>query len=174
MIIMKIIGSLLVIGSSTAMGFYISINLKDRIKDMKELKKNIVILRGDIRYGNTPLPEAINSIACRQEGNFAKFFKYISDELVKLDGVRFYDIWKAAVKEKLKDTSINSKDKEYLSKLGENLGYLDKDMQINIIDLYIEQLESEITEALKVIKEKAHLYNTLGVMAGIFVTIVML
>lgn len=174
MIIMKIIGAVLVITSSSAFGFYMSSSLKDRIEDMKELKKNILILRGDIRYGSTPLPEAIGAIAGRHEGNFAKFFTHIYEELIKLDGVRFFDIWKIAVEQKLKDTSLNKNDKEHLMKLGENLGYLDKDMQINIIDLYIEQLEAEILEASKVLKEKAHLYNTLGVMAGIFVTIIML
>lgn len=174
MIIMKIIGAVLIITSSSAMGFYISSNLKDRIEDMKELKKNILILRGDIRFGNTPLPEAIGSIASRHEGNLAVFFTYIYEELIKLDGIRFFDIWKIAVNQKLKDTLLNKSDKEHLVKLGENLGYLDKDMQINIIDLYIEQLEAEILEASKVLKEKAHLYNTLGVMAGIFVTIIML
>lgn len=174
MIIMKIIGAVLIITSSSAMGFYISSNLRDRIEDMKELKKNVLILRGDIRYGNTPLPEAIGAIASRHEGNLAQFFTYIYEEVMKLDGKRFFEIWKMAVEQKLKDTSLNKNDKEHLIKLGENLGYLDKDMQINIIDLYIEQLEAEILEASKVLKEKAHLYNTLGVMAGIFVTIIML
>lgn len=174
MIVMKIIGAVLIITSTSAMGFYLSNNLKIRIDDMKELKKNILILRGDIRFGNTPLPEAIGAIARRNEGNLAEFFTYVYEEVIKLDGKRFFDIWKVAVKEKLKDSSLTKNDKEHLIKLGENLGYLDKDMQINLIDLYIEQLEEEMTEASKVLKEKAHLYNTLGVMAGIFVTIIML
>lgn len=174
MIVMKIIGAVLIITSTSAMGFYVSNNLKIRIEDMKELKKDILILRGDIRYGNTPLPEAIGAIARREKGNLSEFFTYLYEEVIKLDGKRFFDIWKMAVKEKLKDTSLNKNDKEHLIKLGENLGYLDKDMQINLIDLYIEQLEAEILEASKVLKEKAHLYNTLGIMAGIFVTIIML
>ena len=56
---------------------------------------------------------------------------------------------------------------------GENLGYLDKDMQINTLDLYITQLETEITELAENLKEKTYLYNTLGVMAGVFISIVL-
>lgn len=174
MIILKIIGAILTITSSAAIGYYFSSNLKDRIDDLNQLRKNIVVLRGDIRYGATPLPEAVGGIASRQEGNFAEFFHFIWEELTKLEGRPFYEIWKQAVSEHLKYTALTQSDKGLLSKLGENLGYLDKEMQMNTIDLYIEQLENEIENASKSRKDKARLYNTLGVMAGVFITIVMI
>ena len=65
--ITKVIGCILIILSSTLMGFYCSNELKSRINDIKELRKLIILLRGDIRYGSTPLPEAINTIARRHE-----------------------------------------------------------------------------------------------------------
>ena len=171
---LKIIGAILVIASSTGIGLYFSNLTKGRVTDLKALKRNIFILRGDIRYGNTPLPEAIEALAIRNNDNFKEFFHGVVLELKKLDGLTFAKIWDKGIKNYLKESYINATDREQLNKLGETLGYLDKDMQIKTIDLYIEQLENELEEATRTVKEKTRLYNLLGVLFGIFVTIVMI
>lgn len=174
MFIMKIIGCILVIASSTGMGFFFSNDMKCRIEDLKELKKLIGLLRGDIRYANTPLPEAIGAITRRHNGNYNAFFQNVSSRLSELSGHTFSVIWKEAVWKELGDTSLSKKDKLHLIQFGDNLGYLDKDMQMNTIDLFLSQLEDEIRDITKTVKEKAYLYNTLGVMAGIFIIIIMI
>lgn len=174
MILMKIIGCILVIASSTGIGFYFSSEIRSRIDDLKELRKLIGLLRGDIRYASTPLPEAISSIYRRHSGKFQSFFEYVSTRLNEMSGTTFNEIWKAAVEKKLENTSLNRKDKLHLIQFGENLGYLDKEMQINTIDLYLTQLEDELKELSGTVKEKAYLYNTLGILAGIFITIILI
>jgi stage III sporulation protein AB len=172
--IMKIIGCIMVIASSAGMGFYFSSEMKERIDDLKELRKLIGLLRGDIRYAATPLPEAISALNRRHNGRFHQFLEYVSTKLNELSGQTFTLIWRTGVEKMLGNTSVNKKDKLQLAQLGENLGYLDKDMQVNTLDLYITQLEEEITDLSKTVKEKAYLYNTLGIMAGIFITIIMI
>lgn len=174
MLIVKLLGCLLVILSSAAMGFYFSNEMKCRIDDMKELRKLIVLLRGDIRYGSTPLPEAISAIARRHKGGMVPFFNKVSTQLNELSGLSFQEIWKEAVELELSGTSLNKKDKLHLVQFGENLGYLDKDMQMNTLELFLAQLEEEIQEQTKAAKEKTYLYNSLGIMVGIFISIVML
>jgi stage III sporulation protein AB len=170
----KIIGCILVIVSSTGMGFYFSSEMKNRIDDLKELKKLIGLLRGDIRYASTPLPEAIDAISRRHNGRFSTFFHHVSVKLHELSGLTFPEIWKEAATLKLVETSLSKKDKLQLMQFGESLGYLDKDMQMNTLELYISQLEDEIAELAKSVKEKSYLYNSLGIMAGIFITIIMI
>ncbi len=172
--LMKMFGCILVILSSAGIGFFFSNEMRCRIEDLKVLRKLVMLLRGDIRYGNTPLPEAINAIARRHSGNFSPFFNKIAARLSELSGQTFQDIWREAVENELKDTSLSKKDKSQLLQFGENLGYLDKDMQMNTLDLFLAQLEDETKELTKTVKEKAYLYNSLGIMAGIFISIVML
>ncbi len=172
--ITKVVGCILIILSSTLMGFYFGNELKYRINDMRELRKLIVLLRGDIRYGSTPLPEAISSIARRHEGGFKGFFMKVSERLSEHSGETFSKVWKEAVEKELLGTSLNKKDKSQLIQFGENLGYLDKEMQMNTLDLFLEQMEEEIQELSKTAKEKTYLYNTLGIMAGIFISIIMI
>ncbi len=172
--ILKIIGCILVIASSAGMGFYFSGELRNRTQDLKELKKLVGLLKGDIRYASTPLPEAIGAIARRHTGNYSRFLNDVSTKLQELSGQTFSDVWKAATEKELANTSLSKKDKLQLARFGENLGYLDKDMQMNTFELYLTQLEEEITELTKTAKEKTYLYNTLGIMAGIFITIIMI
>ncbi len=174
MLITKIIGCVLVILSSAAMGFFFSNEVKSRLEDLKELRKLIILLKGDIRYSNSPLPEAVSAIARRHKGCYSPFFTKVSTRLNELSGLTFQDIWKEAVEKELNDTALTKKDKLQLQQFGENLGYLDKDMQMNTLELFLSQLEEEIRELSKTVKEKAYLYNSLGIMAGIFIAIVML
>lgn len=174
MFIIKIIGCILILTSSAGMGLYFSSELKNRIKDLKDLKKIIFLLRGDIRYANTPLPEAVQALSLRHEGKYKKFLCNISERLNEMGGITFCTIWKEAVYSELGDTSLSKKDITGLVQFGENLGYLDKDMQINTIDLYISQIEEEIKDLSHNVKQKSYLYNSLGVLGGIFITIVML
>ena len=170
----KIIGAILVIASSGGIGLYFSIILKERISDLKELNKIIVILRGEIRYASTPLPEAVGGLAYRTNGEYRRFLLAVAGELDKLEGKSFSEIWNSCVEKELVDTSLNKKDRLLLTRLGENLGYLDKEMQLNTIDLYITQIQGELDDAVDTVKEKVRLYNMLGVMAGIFITIVLI
>lgn len=172
--IIKIIGCILVIASSAGIGFYFSCDMRCRIEDLKELKKLIGLLKGDIRYAITPLPEAISSLARRHSGNYGSFLQYVSKKLQELSGQTFSEIWRVAVEKELISTSLTKKDKLQLVHFGDNLGYLDKDMQLNTLELYLSQLDEEITDISKTIKEKTYLYNSLGIMAGIFITIIML
>ncbi|MDO5293098.1 MAG: stage III sporulation protein AB [bacterium] len=170
----KMIGVLLVIGSSTAIGLYFSTMTKGRVKDLKVLKKYIILLRGDIEYSSTPLPEAIEMLSRRSNDRFKEFFEKVASELRKLDGIPFTEIWDKGIRENMNEIFLTEPDKDLLRKLGDTLGFMDKDMQVKSIDLYLEQLELELAEAIKTEKEKTRLYNLLGVLCGIFITVVLI
>lgn len=172
--ILKIIGCSLIILSSAGMGFFFSNEMRRRVDELRELRKLVLLLRGDIRYGNTPLPEAVSAIARRHQGCFEAFFGKVSAGLNELSGLTFQEIWKDAVEKELVNTSLSKRDKQQLMQFGENLGYLDKEMQMNTLDLFLSQLEEETNELSKTVKEKSYLYNSLGIMAGIFISIIML
>lgn len=174
MSIMKIIGCVLIIISSTGIGFYFSSDMKCRIEELREWKKLVCLLRGDIRYASTPLPEAICSISRRHKGSFHGFLNYIGNRLQELSGESLAVVWKSAVEKELLHTSLSKKDKMQLIYFGENLGYLDKDMQMNTLELYLAQLDEEISDLNRTVKEKAYLYNSMGIMAGIFISIIMI
>ncbi|MFA9463246.1 MAG: stage III sporulation protein AB [Velocimicrobium sp.] len=170
----KMIGSVFVIGATSLFGYLLGREKVIRLAQLKTLKKILYQLRGEIQYGYTPLPEAMGSLGGRNETVFSEFFLSMQQQLKNYEGNTFYSIWKKEIGEKLKQTALSKSDKTKLISLGENLGYLDQEMQIKNIDLYIEGLEEEIVTESNSQKEKIRLYQLLGVLSGIFVTIVML
>lgn len=174
MIILKIIGSLFVVGSCSLMGFYISNEAKMRIQQLLEFKKYMILLQGDIRYASTPLPEAVHRLALRAEGVFREFFGELSERLMEYRGETFSDIWNELVKEYLKLTSLQAKDISAIQSLGDTIGYLDKELQMNTFELFLSQLEQEIRSQQDTIAQKTKMYNCMGVMAGVFITILLL
>ncbi len=162
----------MVILSSTAMGVYFSTLTKGRVHDLKAFKKNICLLRGDIRYAGTPLPEAMSMIGNRSNDHFKEFFLGLADEYQQMKGETFVEIWRKGTETYLKETYLTVADREQVARLGENLGFMDKEMQIKTIDLYLEQLDLEIEDSQQSVREKTRIYNLLGVLAGVFVTII--
>lgn len=170
----KTLGALLVMLSCSGIGLYFSSQVRGRVADLKSMKKSITILRGDIKYGNTSLPEAIGALARRNADNFKEFYQGIERELIDSSGISFTSIWDKGIHTYLKNTYMNQQDMEQLHHLGDTLGYLDKEMQLKTIDFYIEQLDHELQEAIATMKEKTKLYNMLGVLSGLFLTVVLI
>lgn len=174
MLMLKLLGCGLILASSAGIGVYFSSQLRARIEELMELKKILMLLRGNIRYACTPLAEALHSISLKYSGEFREFLDYVCSQMNQMEGKTIADIWKEGVEQKLSGLALSKQDKEALIHFGSNLGYLDKDMQLSTIDLYIATLETEIEEATKTVKEKSYLYNSLGIMAGLFVTIILI
>lgn len=174
MIALKIVGCILIISSCAGTGFLLASELQRRLEDLKAAKSMAILLRGDIRYAQTALPEALENAARRHEGRLAPFLKRVSGELKQYSGTSLKEIWRKAVKEELSHTALSKKDKECLVQLGDHLGYLDKDMQMNTIDWYITQVDEIMKDITAESKQKMRLYQSLGVLFGLFVIILIL
>lgn len=168
----KIIGALLVIISGTGAGFKASENLIIQNTRLKKLKELIMILRGEIKYNNTIMPQALRNISKRTDKAFEKFLIYVADNLDKYEGKTISVIWNEGVDKELSSIMLGKKHLEKLKDLGNTLGYLDKEMQISYLNLMIEQLDADIDENNKKCKDNCKLYRTLGVMGGILVVLI--
>lgn len=169
--IIKLTGCILVIGSSSAMGFLFASEIIKRLEDLKSAKTVALLLRGDIRYAHTALPEALENVCRRHKGRLSPFLKEVSKRLKQNEGESFSVIWNEAMETQLLKTALTKQDKVGLMQFGEQLGYLDKDMQLNHIDWYISMIEEDMKEINSDAKDKMRLYRSLGVLFGILVTI---
>ena len=71
----------------------------------------------------------------------------------------------------LDDQNFTREEKEKIFSLGERLGYLGMDMQLRQLQLLEEDLENEIQELNKDLKEKKKLYQSLGILLGILLAV---
>ncbi|MCX4269713.1 MAG: stage III sporulation protein AB [Lachnospiraceae bacterium] len=172
--LIRILGIVVVLLASCGLGFRISYELSYRIEDLQQIKRVLVMLRGEIKYANTPLTEAWSSIAFRVPEPWKSFLKELTEAMEAYDGDTFASIFQKMQKKYLDGTSLLSKDINRLADFGANLGYLDKEMQLGSIDLYLEELEGEMKEAEGKAEKNSKLYRIMGMAVGVLILLIIL
>ncbi len=168
---MKLLGAILVMTASCGIGFLYAGELKKRKTELEELHILMKLFLGDIRYMRTALPEAISKAMLRHQGSYSAFLQEIADVMSQSPGIAFSDIWKTAVVNSLRQSSLNDTDKQRLIRFGETISYADRESIISCFEQYIEELREEINETHRVAGTKAKLYRSLGVLAGVFIVV---
>ena len=177
---LRVAGACLILSASSLLGVQKSRQFTKRIEQLQELQRIVLLIQGEILYKNAALPEALRSSAGKVKVPFDSFLRQTAGRADAFDGVRFSDLFETEIKEQLKGTALTKEDKEEFARFGESLGYLDVEMQKNAMKLSIikNMSSSEIgTNTLeylqKEIPQKRKLYQSLGVMGGIFLLILL-
>ena len=171
---LKLLGSMLVLICSAGLGAAGSMDLKNHCMELRLLKQAVYMLRGEIKYSKAPLPEAFGSLARRLAPPFSDFFANLEQELAKQEGLALKSIWEAELRRSLGKSSLRRDEKQKLLQLGAGLGYLDLEMQMATMELYLEQLEEDIARAQEELHTKQKLYQSLGVAGGVFLVILLI
>lgn len=169
----------MVVSASTGIGIYFGSSIKDRLEKLQMLKQQFTAIKSDIGYSGTTLPEAMQNMADhlseeKESKEFAGFYQELSERFMERSGIPLREIWENAIEQHLKKTTLNNNDLKLLSSLGRQFGGLDREMQLKTIDLYLARLEEERLSEVQKAGEKMRLYRTLGLLAGVFLVVVML
>lgn len=172
-LIMKLAGCILIIAGSSGLGVWMAQWYNRRLETLENLRQMIILLKGQILYANAPLEEAFDTIGRRTEGVLAGLFLKISERIRTQNGEPFNSLWKEEVGLLAQEAPLSRKDRQVLSSLGEHLGFLDRDMQERNLLLYLEQLDLDIGKLREQKQERGRLYISLGVMGGLFLSILL-
>lgn len=171
--LLKILGSICVITASSGLGFWMAKQWAEHVRALEELRKMIFLLKGEILYAHAPLAEALSRVGRRSPGSLGDLFTAVSDRIEHQRGEQFYTMWKEEIGQLGNRSALSEQDRQELMGFGEHLGYLDLEMQERTILLYLEQLDPAIDYLKEHQREKSHLYTSLGIMGGLFLTIIM-
>lgn len=164
----KIIGSIIVVAVCTVMGFEKSRELQLHLKELEELKKMFTILKGELQYTRAPFSEMFFKISKKTEGIYKEWLIHLSEDLEKRKMGTLQEAWKTTILKYLNESRLTVEEKEELRQIGNSLGYPET------IELYLEQLEVSIQSTREELKAKKKLYQSMGIMCGIFLVIVLL
>ena len=171
--VLKLTGSFLVICSCGALGLWKAAQWREHLRMLEQLKKMVLMLRGEILYGHTPLGEAFGQVGRRTEGILGDLFTGTEDRIRCRQGELFAVIWREEVEKRKKDMFLSERELQELCAFGEHLGYLDLEMQEHTVSLYLEQLDMSIGFYREHEREQSRLYTSLGIMGGLFLSIMM-
>ena len=170
----KIIGSLFLMTSAAAIGFLKADELNERVKQLKELKRMMILLQGELRFHRAVLSEAFENVSERVEEPFASFLKEVAEGVEKKDLGGFERVWNEMSRQLLRGDGFAKEDEMLLEMLGSSLGYLDLTMQTETLNLAVLQAEDAIKLAKEQQEAKGKLYQTMGVTAGALLTLLII
>lgn len=171
---LKWLGAGLVICGCAAIGASMTGDLRRRVLQLQEMRKMVVALQGEIRYGNAALNVAFRRVAHRTRQPFRSFLECMAIQMEECRGEALTEIFRQSVKEELKGTSLRASDLELLERLGESMGYLDVKTQMDSMDLFLEQVGRLCQEAEGEYRNKSKVYHYLGVSVGLFLAIILI
>lgn len=171
----KIIGSVLVIGSSTLIGIQKGNKFKHRVELLKEFRNSIQMLETEINYGANPLPCAFKNISEKVGYPLSDFYEYLSDGLGKGE---FNSIHEAIgrVSDYVfidRGLAFDKSDVGLIKSLGNILGTSDREDQVKHLRLFNVQLEQQIDKAEEARKSNENIYKNMGFIIGMGISLVL-
>lgn len=169
---MKWIGFLLVLAGTGGIGLSLVGEYALRIRTLGQIRDMMHYINDLVLYEYASLPEAFARTAERMEAPFSDFLRKVAGQLEEFSGEEISFLWKNNA-QMLKDT-MNKKDYLEFSECMQQTGFSDAKGQSQALKAYEQRLELMLHRLSEQKEEKCRLYQTLGIMSGVFVCILLL
>lgn len=170
---LKLLGSILILSASMLYGWKVNEEQKEHVEQLIAMKEMFLMLQGEISYARTPLREAFLQIAAQGKEPFSGFLKRAAEGMGEQEG-SMGEFWGRLVEEEAGEFYFTREEQGLLKRAGENFGYLDVQMQLKNLELYMEQAEVFIQNAQKELKDRQKVARTLSLMCGLFLVILLI
>ena len=154
---------------STGIGILISKMYENRVKELRQFKNILNIIKTKIKFTYEPLAEIFNQISQEKSSKIEEIFENMTYKLA-FENVKYS--WMDAIQEA--DISITQEDKDILKELGKVLGQTDADSQVNEIEVTESFLNIQIEKAEEARKKNQKMYKTLGIVVGLVFVIILI
>lgn len=165
------IGALIVIGACGCCGFSMARNYGDLERCLRQLGSAMEIMRCQMEYRLTTLPELCQILASACTGQIGKVFLELGLELEKEDAM---DITLCMDEVLARYTQLPAPCARSLRRLSRSLGQADLHLQLQSIGLEQERVRANLTQVAAERPGRVKSYRTLGLCCGIALAIVLL
>lgn len=170
----KIIGFVLILASSTILGFAYAEKFKKRVKELKEIQRGVYILKSEINYTRSLLPEALLKVSEKCEEPVSGIFSEVSHGLIQCDDMDVYTCFVNALKNNREKLNLKKDDESILTDLAKTLGSTDIEGHNDIFILTLENLGRAIEDAEDKENKNVKMYRYLGFSLGMMIAIILL
>lgn len=170
----RVFGAVLLSVSCAGLGLLESLRLKKRVDQLRVLIRIASFLEGEIAFARTTLPEALRAVGGRTAAPFSEFLSELARQLETSSGKTFGELLRQSVAVHLKGTELCREDLEDFCEAAVHLGYLDGKMQVHILETYQKEQEQKVLRLMGELPAKQKLFQSLGILGGIFLVILLL
>lgn len=164
----KWIGCILIMLASGGIGFSKSKELQKHLDELEELKKLFYLIKSELTYTKAPFEEIFDKIVKKVNVPYKEWLTKLGEKLCRKESGSFWEIWCNSIDENLQKCELKEDELEALKNVGKNLEYIEN------IELYLEQLEYNTQHTREEYRSKQKLCQSMGIMGGIFLVILLL
>lgn len=166
-------GIVILVGCGYA-GILFASAFKKRVKQLEELYFIVGQMEFDIDFLNIPICGSLERLSGLCEGGIKNVLDYVRAELKKEKCLNMYDLWKRAFERFEHELALTDSDKKIIFDFSKNLGVGDRKREKNNIRATIMRLEAACEDARHYASTNSKMYRGLGILAGIFIVIVLM
>lgn len=170
----KIIGILMIITACSAFGMRANRRLTIRVQALSSMITAINIIKSEILFKQTQLPEIIEILTYEANPEIRELFKKLQKEMQNADEKTFSHKFTKVLNENEYALNFHKEDTKILSDLGFSLGRYDVETQANIIEYTKQRLDMNLSKAIKEREEQGRIYKTIGIGLGVIISMTML
>lgn len=172
--LLKLIGGLVVIVSSSFLGFALSRDCARRPQQLRELQALLQMFENQIVFLSDVLTDAFERVFRSSKSEVGVFFRAAAEKLSSGGEINAREAWEAAVRENLRKTSLLAEDQEVILSFGTLLGSSDLEGQVKNIRLTVNQLKLQEQKAEERRVKYEGMYRSLGILGGLAVVILLI
>ncbi|MCH5248647.1 MAG: stage III sporulation protein AB [Lachnospiraceae bacterium] len=171
---LKLAGIILLMMGCIGLGINRVSDEKTRIIELRQIRRMILRMQNEMQYGKRTLPEICMIMGQCMEEPFKEAFNDIFKRLEENDGSMLDNIWKERLVECMKTMPLKEEEKAVLIEIPEQLGILDETTQAQNIGQSLDMIEERIHRTESEYESKSKVIMSISVMAGLFLTIILL
>lgn len=170
----KLAGIILLMTGCVGLGIDKVKDEKRRIVELRQIKRIILRIQNEMVYGKRTLPEICFLLGQCMEEPYQDIFRTLYQRQKENSGYVLEKLWKEQMEEGMKELPLRGEEKDILRRLPEHLGIQDEAMQAADIGQSMDILEERIKQAEAEYGNKARVIMSVSVMAGLFISILLL
>lgn len=171
MFLLRIIGSLIIIISSSLIGFSYGSKYSKRLNNLMYLSNCIQLLETEVMFAATPIPEALENVYKKGNKKISYIFNNIKENLRK--SLSTNESFKSIYDKLKNELHFEEEDIEIFMTLGRVLGRSDRKDQQKHFKTVLAQLERQQLDAKEKKLKNEKMYKSLGVLGGILITLIL-
>ena len=167
---LKILSAVIIIAVSTLLGVSKAKKLSDREYILREFITFLTIVKNEIKYMLTVLPNAYEIGRMSLKTQLKDAIGNIATDMLKSKNSISLE---RSIEENInKIGQLNGYDKALIINILKNLGSTNREGEINLIDNAIKNIENQINEATDIKIRNSRIYRTIGTLFGVAVVII--
>nr|WP_317356538.1 stage III sporulation protein AB [uncultured Tyzzerella sp.] len=169
----KIIGCIVVLISFSLIGIYFSYRPIYRKNDLLEMKRGLLSLSSEITLFSN-INEAILNIEKNIQNPIKNIFTIFRKNLQEKRGEELSILWEEALKKGSLNTYFTKEDIENIKIVGKIIGSLDVNFNIEGLNIVIDYINSTIKNLDDEKNKTFKMYQSLGVLSGLMIIILLI